>query len=155
MWLPFKNKSDFELARWFIEDKVPKDQINKYFKQELGPEESTIKSAYRLFDARDKLESGLGMNSCQWKEGFVSFSKAVSKYIHRTSHANRKKEILDRYESEETSLRQRFFFCDLIQFARYLLGERCFAEDLVYPPVKEWNSEEPPQRVYSEMHIAV
>jgi len=25
---------------------------------------------------------------------------------------------------------------------------------MVYTPVKEWNSEEPPQRVYSEMHTA-
>ena len=27
-------------------------------------------------------------------------------------------------------------------------------QDLVYVPVKEWNSEEPPQRVYSEIHTA-
>jgi len=25
---------------------------------------------------------------------------------------------------------------------------------MVYAPVKEWNSEEPPERVYSEMHTA-
>ncbi|KAG0132972.1 hypothetical protein HOY82DRAFT_483212, partial [Tuber indicum] len=40
---------------------------------------------------------------------------------------------------------------DPIDCARYLLSQRCFAQDLVYAPVKEWNSEEPPQRVYSEM----
>ena len=88
MWLPFKNKTDFELARLFIETRVPKDHIDKYFKQELGPEDSTIKSAYRLFDTVDRLESGLGMKS--WKEGFVSFSEAVSDCIRRTSHSNRK-----------------------------------------------------------------
>ena len=65
-----------------------------------------------------------------------------------------KQEVLDGDEPEETSLRQRFFFRDPIQCARYLLGQRCFAEDMVYPPVKEWNGEEPPQRVYSEMHTA-
>ena len=89
MWLPFKNKTDFELARWFIEAQVPKNHIDKYFKQELGQEESTIKSAYRLFDAVDKLESGMGMKC--WKEGFVSFSEAVSQCICRTCHSNRKK----------------------------------------------------------------
>jgi len=36
MWLPFKNKTDFELAQWFIEAKVPKNYINKYFRLELG-----------------------------------------------------------------------------------------------------------------------
>jgi len=53
IWLPFKNKTDFELALWFIDTKVPKDLMDKYFKQELEPEDSTIKSAYRLFDTND------------------------------------------------------------------------------------------------------
>jgi len=83
IWLPFRNKTDFELARWFIEAKVPKDHIDRYFKKGLGPEDSNIKSAYRLFDAVDALESGMGMKS--WKEGFVSFSEAVSKGILRSS----------------------------------------------------------------------
>lgn len=76
MWLPFRNKTDFELARWFIEAKVPKDHIERYFKKDLGPQDSNIKSAYRLLDAVDELESGMGMKS--WKEGSVSFSEAVS-----------------------------------------------------------------------------
>ena len=37
---------------------------------------------------------------------------------------------------------------------KYLLGPKCFAQDLVYAPVKEGNREEPSQRVYSEMHTA-
>jgi len=69
MWLPSKKKTDFELAQWFIEAKVPKDNIDKYLKQDSGPEDSTHKSAYRLFDTLDQWESGMGMKS--WKEGFV------------------------------------------------------------------------------------
>jgi hypothetical protein len=34
------------------------------------------------------------------------------------------------------------------------LVKKCFAQDMVYAPLKEWNSEEPPQRVYSQMHTA-
>jgi len=79
MWLPFKNKTDFELAQWFIEEKVPKDYIDKYFKQELWPKESTLKSAYLLSDTVNQLESGMGMKS--WQEVFVSFSEAVSQCI--------------------------------------------------------------------------
>ena len=75
MWSPFRNKTDFELARWFIEAKVPKDHMDRYFKKDLGPEGSSINSAYWLFEAVDELESGMGMKS--WKEGFVSFSETV------------------------------------------------------------------------------
>ena len=72
MWSPFRNKTDFELARWFIEAKVPKDHMDRYFKKDLVPEGSSINSAYWLLEAVDELESGMGMKS--WKEGFVSFS---------------------------------------------------------------------------------
>ena len=75
MWSPFQNKIDFELARWLIEAKVPKDHMDRYFKENLGPEGSSINSAYWLLDAVNELESGMGMKS--WKEGFVSLSEAV------------------------------------------------------------------------------
>jgi len=86
MWLPFKNKTDYELDQWFIEVKVQKDNIDTYFKQELRPEDYTLKSAYLLFDTVDQLESGMGMKSR--KEGFVSFGEAVSQCMLRTSHSN-------------------------------------------------------------------
>jgi len=88
MWLPLRNKMDFELAWWFIEAKVLKDHIDRYFKKDLGPGDCNIQSAYRLLEAVDQLESGMGMKS--WKEGFVSFSKAVSKCIRRSSISNQK-----------------------------------------------------------------
>ena len=49
--------------------------MDRYFKKDLGPEGSSINSGYRLFEAVDELESGMGMKS--WKEGFVSFSETV------------------------------------------------------------------------------
>ena len=42
MWSPFQNKRDFELPWWFIEAKVPKDYMDRYFKKALGPEGSSI-----------------------------------------------------------------------------------------------------------------
>ena len=57
IWSPFRNKTDFELARWFIEAKVPKDHMDRYFKNDLGPGGSSINSAYPLLDAVDELES--------------------------------------------------------------------------------------------------
>ena len=66
---------DFELPRWFIEAKVTKDHMDRYFKKELGLKGSSISSAYRLLEAVDELESAMGMKSL--KEGFVSFGEAV------------------------------------------------------------------------------
>jgi len=88
MWLQLRNKTDFELARWFIETKVSKDHIDRYFKKDLGLEDCNIQSAYCVLEAVDQLESVVGMKS--WKEGFVSLSEAVSKCIPRTSIANQK-----------------------------------------------------------------
>ena len=76
MWSPFRNKTDFELARWFIEGQVAKYHLDGYFKKDLDPEGSSINSAYRLFEDVDELESGMGMRS--WKEWFVLFSETVS-----------------------------------------------------------------------------
>ena len=88
MWLPFRNMKDFELAKWFIAAKVPKDHIDRYFKKDLGLGDCNIQSAYRLLEAVDQLESGMGMKS--WKQGFVSFSEAVSKCITRMLISNQK-----------------------------------------------------------------
>ena len=49
--------------------------MDRYFKNDLSPEGSSINSAYQLLEAVDELESGMGMKS--WKEGFVSFSETV------------------------------------------------------------------------------
>jgi len=83
--------------------KVPKDPINKYFKQELGPDNSTLKSAYRQFHTIDLLESSMWMKS--WKEEFVLLSEAVSKCVGRTSHSNQKKGLLNSEELDETCRR--------------------------------------------------
>ena len=98
------------------------------------------------------MASGVAIKS--WKGGFVSFSEAASQSLHRTSHSNRKKELLDDKEPKETSMRQPFVFRDPIQCPRYLLGQTFFTKDIVYAPVRQWNCEEPPQRVYLKMHMA-
>ncbi|KAG0643365.1 hypothetical protein HOY80DRAFT_1094438 [Tuber brumale] len=135
LWAPFQNKTDFELAQWFIEAKVLEEHIDRYFKNGLGPENSTIKSAYRLFHTVDELESGLGMRS--WKEGLVSFTEL---------------DIEDTDGLELATSQQRFFYRNTLDCAKYLLSQKCFTQDIVYAPVKDWDSETPPARVYSEMH---
>ena len=75
LWSSFHNKRDFELVQWFIKAKVPMNHMDRYFKKRLGTEVSSISSAYRLLEAVDELESGMGMMS--WKEVFISFSESV------------------------------------------------------------------------------
>ncbi|KAG0640123.1 hypothetical protein HOY80DRAFT_1000449 [Tuber brumale] len=150
LWAPFQNKTDFELAQWFIEAKVPKEDIDRYFKNGLGPENSTIKSAYRLFHTVDELESGLGMRS--WKKGLVSFTELVSVSILFKYFVNQVQDIEDADGLELATSQQRFLYRNPLDCAKYLLSQKCFAQDIVYAPVKDWDSETPPARVYSEMH---
>ena len=75
MWSPFQNKGAFELGRWLIDANVAMDDIDRYFKEELGPEGRRISFAYWLLEAVDKWETGIGMKSR--KKGFVSFSETV------------------------------------------------------------------------------
>jgi len=42
--------------------------IDKYLNNQLGPQVTTLKSAYRLFDTDDQLESGWG-----WRAGKRGF----------------------------------------------------------------------------------
>ena len=65
--------------------------------------------------------------------------------IPTTSYSDRRQDTLDEEEQEEASLTKKFFFGNPIDCAKYLLGQRWFAKDLVQAPMKEWNSEEPPQ----------
>jgi len=66
-----------------------------------------------------------------WKERFVLFSEALSKCIPRRSISNEKYAIGDREESDETALTQRFFFHNAINCAKYLMGQKYFAQDRV------------------------
>ncbi|KAG0641324.1 hypothetical protein HOY80DRAFT_883359, partial [Tuber brumale] len=134
LWAPFHNETDFELAQWFIEAKVLKEHIDRYFKNGLGHKNSTIKSAYRLFHTVDELESALRMRS--WKEDLVSFTELV-----------RDADGLELATSQQT-----FFYRNPRDCAQYLLCQKCFAHDIVYALVKDWDSETLPARVYSEMH---
>jgi len=61
---------------------------------------------------------------------------------------------MDAEEPDKTTLTQRLFFHNPIDCAKYLVLQKVFAQDMVYALVTEWNSEERPQQVYSEMHTA-
>lgn len=41
-----------------------------------------------------------------------------------------------------------------VECAKYLLGENCFAQDIVYTSVREWNAKKPAEQGFSEIHMA-
>ncbi|KAG0633391.1 hypothetical protein HOY80DRAFT_896568 [Tuber brumale] len=87
-----------------------------------------------------------------WKEGLVLFTELVSVSILFKYFVNQVHDIEDADGLELATSRRRFFYRNPPDSAKYLLSQKCFAQDIVYPPVKDWDSETPPARVYSEMH---
>ncbi|KAG0644869.1 hypothetical protein HOY80DRAFT_877864 [Tuber brumale] len=87
-----------------------------------------------------------------WKEGLVSFTELVSVSILLKYVVNQVQDIEDADGLELATSRQRFFYLNPLDCAKYLLSQKCFAQDIVYALVKDWDSETPPARVYSEMH---
>ncbi|KAG0126695.1 hypothetical protein HOY82DRAFT_542394 [Tuber indicum] len=112
---------------WFIKAKVPKEYIDRYLKLRLGPENSTIKSVYRLHAAVDELQLGLGKKS--WNEGIASFSELY--------YVNEEKDMEDAERLEPHKAKERFFYRNPVDCVKYLLSQKCFTEDIVYAPVKE------------------
>lgn len=145
LYAPFATQFDFRLARWFIESRTPKEHVQRFFQDGLSPPECTIKSAYTLFEAVDRMGWGLGTSS--WKTGTVDFA----------SHGTDNTESLSEDEADLPRAGRkltRFYYRDPVECARFLLGQSCFAKDMVFAPVTEWNGDIPKRPVYSEMHTA-
>jgi len=73
-WAPFSGAQGFKLASWFIQSKVPKSRINKYFSSGLGS------SALVGYSSMHMLENHLRSldphsSYLQWFEGQVEDSK--------------------------------------------------------------------------------
>ncbi|KAG0641328.1 hypothetical protein HOY80DRAFT_999419 [Tuber brumale] len=123
LWAPVQNKTHFELAQWFIEAKVPRSILIGILRMDWGPR--TV-----------QLNPGLRMRS--WKERLVSFTEL---------------DIEDTDGLELATSQRRFLYRNHLDCAKYLLSQKCFAHDIVDALVKDWDSETPPARVYSEMHM--
>ena len=141
---PFETPLDFNLARWFIETRTPKEHVQRFFRDGLGPHDCTIKSAYTLFETVDKMRWGLGTSS--WKTGTADFG----------SHAPDDEDSLSENRADllRTGKQTRFYYQDPVECVRFLLGQPCFAKDMVFAPITEWSGDIPKRPVYSEMHTA-
>ena len=120
-WAPFASPHDFKLASWFIQSKVPKSRIDEYFKSGLDVTHSTsFKSAHTLENLLNTLDPHGSF--LQWHEG-------------------------TREDRQHSTC---FFYRNIVDCVRYLIGQIAYKDSMVYSPVKEYDSEG--ARVYTEMH---
>jgi len=123
---PFDNALDYKLARFFTSSKVPKSQVDEFFRQGLAPspepagQRITFTSGYTLYKKLQEMT-----DEPQWYRGSADF------------HFQEDKE---------------FWYRNIIHCVEYLLAQRAYYESLVWAPVREYNI--PGERVYSELHTA-
>jgi len=71
-WAPFSSPLDFKLARYFIESKTPKTQINKFFNSGLGPSPTgSFASGHTLYEQISKLNTAILSDS--WETAEIEF----------------------------------------------------------------------------------
>src|ERR671929_247092 len=122
-WCPFATGHEFRLATWFIQSKVPKTRIDEYFSSGLDVTQSTtFKSAYTLEKHLKTLDPH--DSYLEWSEGTMDDGS------HSIS----------------------FFYRNIVDCVRYLIGQIAYKNCMVYAPVREYSCEG--ARVYSEMHTA-
>jgi len=123
---PFSSKGDYELAHWFISNRVSKAAVNKYFRLDDISSEK-LKSAHTLLKKVDQMSHGLYARSCQ--HGTVSFD--IDDEIGRT-------ETVD------------YFYRNPVEIVEFLFRQPCYQESTRYKPVLEFNEEG--ERLYSDIY---
>ena len=111
-WKPFRNVSEFKLARFFVEANVPWEQIENFMKASLAPSDVQFTSAFTLRALLNNMDNSLGPES--WKKGEVTFSGTEVPFYYR----------------------------DPVDCVKYLIRQRAYRSDLVYSPERLYEGEE-------------
>lgn len=124
-YTPFKNPTDYRLARWFIDAKTPKQKIDDWFRIGLQMSDTlSFSSGHTLYKQLNVMAEGLNLE----------FESAILDWG------------IDGIEPGE------YFYRNPLQCIEHLLRQPAYADSLTYAPVREYNSEG--HRVYSEIHTA-
>jgi hypothetical protein len=111
-WYPFRNASEFKLARFFVEANIPWGQIDSFMKASLAPPDVYFTSAYTFRALLNNMDNGLGPGS--WKHGDAIFS----------------------------GTKVPFYFRDPVDCVKYLIRQKAYQSDLVYSPERLYEGEE-------------
>ena len=125
---PFMNHDahEYKLARFFHQSKTSMKQIDQFFHDDLLPMNTSqmLEIGYKSSHTWRKKMRGL-VHEPEWQNGTVDFHLQAG---------------------------VKFFYQDVVECIRYLLGQKAFAKDLVFEPCREFDREG--CRVYMEMHTA-
>src|SRR5438132_394638 len=83
-WYPFLNPHEFKQARWMIESRISKSNIDHYFWNPLCTTSNvTFTSSWTLYQLLDSMNSGLGPDS--WSVGEANWPLAGRASHHITN----------------------------------------------------------------------
>jgi len=110
-WSPFSSENNFNLASWFVRSKVAKLQIEAYLTEGLGGTDCrSFRSAYILRQHLDILDP--------FREYLVWVEASIDDGRHATT----------------------FYDRNIIDCVRYLIGQVAYSSDMVYAPIREYDS---------------
>lgn len=130
LYHPFDSEVDYALAFWFYQEKVTKGARDRFFR------DHRLKSLHQflkyqnsddLINLEDRISQGLNIDG--WKQRRFTIQPMIS---------------------GASPVEYSIIYRNIITVLRFLLGHRAFREDMVFEPVRQYNSDD--KRIYSEMH---
>ncbi|KAF3936016.1 hypothetical protein ABW19_dt0202204 [Dactylella cylindrospora] len=124
-YFPFENIKEYNLARWFIYNKVTKGAIDEYFNTGLAdPDIGRYSSGHTLWELLKLMGHELNLDFTEKIHDFHISGLSPSPFLYR----------------------------DPLKCAAHILRQPAYAEHLVTAPTREYN--EDGERIYNEMHTA-
>jgi hypothetical protein len=111
-WYPFRNASEFKLARFFVEANVPWERIESFMKASLAPSDVHFTSAFTLRALLNNMDDSLGPES--WRQGEVILSGTKTPFYYR----------------------------DPVDCIKYLIRQRAYRSNMVFSPERLYEGEE-------------
>ena len=127
-YFPFKGRRSYAMAKWLYESKTTQGKVDEYFK-----------------DPRNKRSHLCFSNGRGWLRRLETIPHGIKDDDWTTEHLTIPLEF-----SGVKTHRVMFVYRDILRVIRFLLGYRPFKEELVYAPVRHFNSKD--ERMFSEMH---
>jgi hypothetical protein len=111
-WTPFRNASEFKLARFFLQSGTSMGAIDSFLKADLAPAEVGYRSAHTFRRLLDTMETALGPES--WHCGDVTMTGQIVPFYYRMP----------------------------LDCIAYLLRQKAYKKDMVYAPQRLWEGGE-------------
>jgi len=121
---PFMTAYEYKLAHFFHQSKTSMKQIDQFFHNELLPRDTfqSLRVEHKSSHTWRNKMRGL-VDEPEWQNGTMDF------HLQRGI---------------------KFFYRDVVECIHYLLRQKAFAQDLIFEPSREFDSQG--CRVYTEMH---